>query len=71
MVLEHVIIQFGKDIINAHEPTYVKLSEKQFDYVLRNVNSWNAFMEFLGMLNTWESGYHSSEQSIIEDENNE
>ena len=68
MVLERVIIQFGKDVINDREPMYVELSDKQFDYILRNVNSWNAFMEFLSMLNTWKFGYPSSNQSITKED---
>ena len=56
MVLEEVIIQFGKDIISDKPPRYVRLSREQFRYMLENVRNFNGLMEFLNMLDKYEVG---------------
>ena len=55
-MLEEVIIQFGKDILNDKPPTYVRLSREQFRYMLENVRNFNGLMEFLNMLDIYEKG---------------
>jgi len=67
-MIDKVIIQFTKEIVNNKPESYTTLTEDQFYYIIENINTISGLYKFLKILNNYENGvYQSLPETVIKE----